>query len=475
MAAVEDVLVREPVIDSRHELVGVAGAAAAVKVIEPRVAGAGVRRVARAIGFRPQCPLDNPGGHRIEPAQGEAVVLKGGAQVAARGQQRRRAGVVNLVGPHRPAGGVRSGHRPQVARKIPGLQRRRRHRSAIHAGRNLPPPDVVGKEEGPVLEDRAAQRGAEFVADQRCRDELALPVHEKRVALEQAPGLHGAVAVKLVQDPVKLVRPRLGDDVDLPAGALAELGGVIVDLDLELLNGRNGRRERDPRVPLVGVGDPVELEGVLLRPRSPDRDAAAASRAWLSGVDPGDQQRQLHETLAVQRQLVDLLVVDDGAQRGALGVEQLLGPGHLHLLGNLAQLQPEVQTGALVHLDAKLPGGVPPESGHLDGDVVTAGTQPRQAVVAGLVGDGVAGKARDAVADRDPGALNGRPAGVGHGPGNGSGAGLAKRQRRRQQHRQERNSELVSSRHLHTLIPLTASFYAGDQPFTTLARAGLIE
>ena len=112
--------------------------------------------------------------------------------------------------------------------------------------------------------------------------------------------------------------PGLGRQVDHAAVEPAELGRRAVALDLELLNRVDDREERH----LAGLGlqhgDAVEQVFVGARPAAVD---ARQLRVRAAARRPGASARERDERAAVQRQLHDLLVLDDGAEAGGFGAQ----------------------------------------------------------------------------------------------------------------------------------------------------------
>ena len=127
------------------------------------------------------------------------------------------------------------------------------------------------------------------------------------------------------------VAARLGDDVHLCA-LMPELGRVDARLDLEFLD-RIDRGQRDVVVEVrVDVTDAVERVVVEEDPLPAGGDGLLSAVAALPGgrlpragrgrVDVGRQRDEIQVLAPVQRQLGHDLVLDDGAERGGLGVEQ---------------------------------------------------------------------------------------------------------------------------------------------------------
>ena len=148
---------------------------------------------------------------------------------------------------------------------------------------------------------------------------------------EEVAGVEGVVAHEVEQRAVELVGARLGGRVQRAAG-LRELGGVGALLDLEFL--QRVDRRLDQRSALVVVGDvgAVQHERGLVAADAADggaRDVVGADAQQVAAA--GQQHRagreagQLVEAAAVQRQVDDLRVGDDVAERAGLAVEQRRG------------------------------------------------------------------------------------------------------------------------------------------------------
>lgn len=94
----------------------------------------------------------------------------------------------------------------------------------------------------------------------------------------------------------------------------------------------------------------------------------------MGGVDAGDEQGELEELSAVQRELGQLLFVHDGAQRGVVEVEQWSRLQYVDALGQALGGESQVQAEPLVDFDpdADLLGLKAPG---LRGETILAGLQ----------------------------------------------------------------------------------------------------
>ena len=129
------------------------------------------------------------------------------------------------------------------------------------------------------------------------------------------------------------------------------------------------------------------------------------------------ERDELEIVAAVQRQLDDPLVVDDGADGGVLGLELngvgLDGDG----FGDLADGEREIETDDLLHAELHVLGLVAFEPGLLDLDAVRPGRQRRQRVIAGFGGHGVPGSVGAHVGGGNGGLRRGGAGCVGDSPG----------------------------------------------------------
>ena len=156
------------------------------------------------------------------------------------------------------------------------------------------------------MQHRAAERAAELVALQavaRRREEVA------RVEVIVADELEDVAAER--------VGARLGDQVHRRRGVVAVARRQRAGLDLELLQRVGERRRQVQVVERIVVGAAVHDVGDAVGLAAGDRDRDG--RVVLVGVEvarrrgrrqPG-QEDQLGRLAAVQRNLGDLLVVDD--------------------------------------------------------------------------------------------------------------------------------------------------------------------
>src|SRR5437867_8363065 len=114
-----------------------------------------------------------------------------------------------------------------MGRKVPGLQCCIRNRAQAGLAADVSQAFIIAEEEGPILFNWTTTGSAELIPIVRRCNELSLFVDEIGIALKQISRLHHVVPVELVKRTVELVGSGLGNCVDLPAAALAELGGII--------------------------------------------------------------------------------------------------------------------------------------------------------------------------------------------------------------------------------------------------------
>jgi hypothetical protein len=309
----------------------------------------------------------------------------------------------------------------------------------------LAQPLVAAEEEGLVLDDRAAEGEAELVAP-----ELRLPV------VEEVARVQVVVAQELEDRPVEGVGAGLGDgEEDAPGGA-AVLGAVAVGEHPELFDGLDA--DEQPLgaarrvVERVVECRPVELEEVLAGARARDREARAAPRVGRlrarAAVDhAGLEQDELRHVAPVEREVTNLLVVNDRAQ-GRVGRLDLCcaAVGDEHRLDDPADRQRHVQDGVLGHGQLNLTHlGVEPRV--LDSNLVRARGEADDAVGPGLVTLRLALLAGLRILDGDARAGNDRPLRVGDGAGERAAGSLAKREGAAQQDAEEGESERAGTTH----------------------------
>ena len=269
---------------------------------------------------------------------------------------------------------------------------------------------VTAEEEQPVFQQRSAERAAELVALQR-------------VALgrEEVPGVEPVVPHELEHVAVEAIRSRLRDDVDGGGGVVPVARRQRAGLDLELLD-RVGERRGEVQV----------VEGIVVRAAVHDvrhavglaaGDGNRDRRVVLVGVEiPGRRRRretgeenQLRGLAAVERNLVDPLVVDDLSHtRGARFDHGRIGE-HRDLFAKVADAQRDLDRRVGVDLqdDAVLHVGVEPRERDLE--LIRPDRQVRKDVATVRPGDDRSGHAGVRFGDGDGCPRQHAAAGVAHG------------------------------------------------------------
>src|SRR5882672_9605503 len=172
--------------------------------------------------------------------------------------------------------------------------------------------------------------------------------------------VQGIVAKEFEQGAMIGVAAGLGEHIDL--GALVpELRGVNTELNFELLNSVNGRKDDIGIEIRVGVIDAVKGEVVehdALPARGYGLGGAFATlpviglpRKRREGVRVRRHRDQAQVGAAVQGQVDDDLVFDHRAESCILGLQQVSGSGNFDRLANLAQLESDVEAHDLLYLD----------------------------------------------------------------------------------------------------------------------------
>ena len=270
-----------------------------------------------------------------------------------------------------------------------------------------------------VPADGPAERGAELVLPQRFGVRLAVPVAVHVV--EHVARIEDVVAHVLVRRAVELVRARLDADDHHRAGVLAELGGVVAGLHLELRHGVERRHHHLHLAVLhphhvVVVVDAVDEEAVLRHRLAVRVEPALTVAAGGGGGHAGSEPRKLLEIPAVQRERADLVLLDHLGERGGLRLQQRRLGGDRDAFGHLADFQFQVHAHAVLRvqfdflldrfLEPRLLDRhvIPPDAERADGIRACIGRIHRSDF-AGL-----------AVRRGDAGGGNARPGGVGNNP-----------------------------------------------------------
>ena len=211
----------------------------------------------------------------------------------------------------------------------------------------------------------------------------------------------------------------------IAARRLPELRGIGVGQHLEFEHGVDaeqhaGHRSRRLVVDVVDVGA-VEQETVLLRSRAVDRDLrGAAADDVVAGRQRGAharlQQRQLLEGTAVERQIANLVVVDEPADRavGQVEARRLRGDRHRRLQRTDRELQIDDQ--GLPERELRATPRDRPEPGGGHADLVLSRRQDGHAIASPVIRRQRFRGARRDVQDDDVRARDRRAARIGDEP-----------------------------------------------------------
>ena len=235
---------------------------------------------------------------------------------------------------------------------------------------------VISEPERSVLDQRSADRGAELVA-------LPLRLRGAERVREEIVRVQRIVAEELVDAAANRIGAGFDDGVDDRSRAAAELGRVSVRLNLEFLQ-RLDRRLHElhvlaaERVRVGDVIDAVEQEDIVERAVAVHVEHALEVHARQprgAREHAGREQRQLVVVAAIERQLDDLLLIDDRSARRRDGVEQRRGADDLDRFGELTRLQRDVDPRHLRDLQSYPRPHRLLESRHLHGHRVVTGTK----------------------------------------------------------------------------------------------------
>ncbi len=193
------------------------------------------------------------------------------------------------------------------------------------------------------------------------------------------------------------VAAALGGDVDHAARGAAELGEIAVRLHLEFVQPIHVGSDVIRSGKVAVVVNAVEREGIAAvslsvdgwEDQHADRRGSLPTSGILRHADRGRARRereQLGEIAYVEWQIGDLFLAHERAELGRGAFEHWRARGHLDLFADRANLQREVETHGLIHVepDAFARDGL--ESGGLRRDLVIAGIQIADRVITLLVG-----------------------------------------------------------------------------------------
>ena len=258
-----------------------------------------------------------------------------------------------------------------------------------------------------------ADGGSEDVADE-FRRLVGLAVLQLRLLDEVIVGAGDGVAVVFVERAVEIVGAALGDESDLSAGGTAAIGVVVGGGDAKFLHGVEGDGEHGSEGVAAGLVidvDAIESDVALVAARAVDRAAAAievlVDVGAVAGVgDAGLKREEIRDVAGFDGQLLDLVLVEGGAQRGVGGIEGHGLGGNFDGLGGGADVQSNVggTRGIDQQLDVLLL--VLAEARCFDGQQVGAGRKRKKFVRAGAGGFGLALQCLSRVGENYVGADN---------------------------------------------------------------------
>ena len=285
--------------------------------------------------------------------------------------------------------------RPQEPGVVSALERSVRVPGGLHAGGPLAAGFPIERPERLVLDNRAAHNQAVLVA---LEDPLGCAGFTRRPleVIEVLIGGDLVVAQELEQRAVEVVAAALHRDRGHGAAAKPDFRRVSVGLNLELfdrldrgnevgdVNARILRVHAIERNDLVNLALPVGADRVA---GSRDREAArpVGHAAAASELNARNQDRQLDDVAAVQRQLDDAFVLYHAADNRILCVEGDRRRRNLDRLGDVTNFQNEIIADLTARLDALVSNGAGFEAVEFALDFEVSYHYLRQGIVAGCV------------------------------------------------------------------------------------------
>ena len=220
---------------------------------------------------------------------------------------------------------------------------------------------------------------------------------------------------------MKDIGARLRREIDHAAIEPPELGRRAVALDLELLDGVDDRIVRE--LPRLGLQHGDAVEEILVRSRSPAVDARqdGVRRQGDARRDGGEHDEQA----AVQRQLHDLLVLDDRPEARGLRSHNRRVCDDRHLFSNVSDAEIEIDARFFTGREANALAAHGFETCELDIEPVLAGRQARGGVDTIARGHHHSLQIRPCLRDRDGRAGNGSPDLIVHHAGDLAGSRLS--------------------------------------------------
>ena len=249
---------------------------------------------------------------------------------------------------------------------------------------------------------------------------------------EKVAGVELVIAEILEDGAVEMVGAVAGDDVEGDSGSASPFGGHVGGLHLHF---RNEVGVDVVHQAAVGAGDKIEssIDGEVLRVGAVAVDGLIGRREGrghreLIGVGDdraGYEGDEVDVIVAVERELVDLLGVNDAGEVAGDGVESFadLG-GDVHGDGDVADLEFEVGCGATVGDDGDAGLLLALEAGLGDVDVIGSDGEVGDDIEAIGICLGEPSVLRVGVADGDFGGGDDGSGQVGDGAGDAAEAGL---------------------------------------------------
>ena len=215
----------------------------------------------------------------------------------------------------------------------------------VHEVVGLRPQDFRREEkERPVAPDRPSER-ATVLVPAVWRLALIEPIPRRVEHLEMVARVECFVPEEEECATGEPVAAALRHDVDDAPGRLAELRGIRVGDDLELLHRLLAERGPHGANREVVVVETIHRDVVEARPLPGERKTRRRDRALVRRavrVDAGGEHGEGNEVTAVGRQPVDLPLGDHGGHLHAARIEQGRRARHRHRLGGPANRQDEI-------------------------------------------------------------------------------------------------------------------------------------
>ena len=215
--------------------------------------------------------------------------------------------------------------RPQGLAEVAGALAGSRQRAAKDVAAPIAGALIVAEEEGAVAPHRPAHRAPELI-------------HAKRgnrapgAFGEELVGVEGAVPQVFIQRAVEGIGAGARADIHHAAAEASPLGGEVVALHLELLRGFNGGNRRDLVEEAGGGRYAVDLDLVALGAAAIDREVrvpggvdgnvAELPTGGAGAENAGSKLDQPKCATPIERNVLDLRVIDQLPERRRLGIQQ---------------------------------------------------------------------------------------------------------------------------------------------------------